>query len=93
MLREFHNILFGQRFVIHTDHRNILYKQLSSDRIIRCRLLLEEYGPEYVHESGKDNVVTDTLSCMEADFNSDKKNLRNRIKMHSRKFALVQSRD
>jgi hypothetical protein len=72
-LKEFRNILFGQRIVIHTDHRNILYNKLSSDRIIRWRLLLEEYGPEYVHVSGKDNVVADALSRMEADFNSNKK--------------------
>jgi hypothetical protein len=72
-VKEFHNILFGQRIVIHTDHRNILYNKLSSDRIIRWRLLLEEYGSKYVHVSGKDNVVADALSRMEADFNSNKK--------------------
>jgi hypothetical protein len=33
MLKEFRNIVFGQRIVIHTDHKNILYKKLSSDRI------------------------------------------------------------
>jgi hypothetical protein len=71
-LKEFRNILFGQRIVIHTDHKNILYRKLSNDRIIRWRLLLEEYGPEYVHISGKDNVVADALSRMEADFNEKK---------------------
>jgi hypothetical protein len=59
--------------VVHTDHRNILYKKLSNDRIICWRLLLEEYGPEYVYVSGKDNVVADALSCMEADFNINEK--------------------
>jgi transposase InsO family protein len=71
-LKEFRNILLGQQIIIHTDHRNILYKKLSSDRIIRWRLLLEEYGPEYVHVSGKDNVVADALSRMEANFNEEK---------------------
>jgi hypothetical protein len=33
--------------------------------------LLEEYGPEYVHVKGKDNIVADALSCMEADYNPD----------------------
>jgi hypothetical protein len=74
-LKEFRNILFGQRIVIHTDHKNILYRKLSSDRIIRWRLLLEEYGPEYVHISGKDNVIADALSRMEADF-KDKNNIK-----------------
>jgi hypothetical protein len=69
MLKEFRNILFGQQVVDHTDHQNILYKKLSNDRIIRWRLLLEEYGPEYIHISGRDNVVADALSRMEADFN------------------------
>jgi hypothetical protein len=72
MLKEFRNILFGQRIVIHTDHKNILYKKLSSDRITRRRILLEEYGPEYVHVAGKDNVIADALSRMEADFNDKK---------------------
>jgi hypothetical protein len=72
-LKEFHYILFGKRIVIHTDHQNILYNKLSSDRIIHWQLLLEEYGPDYVHVSGKDNVVADALSRMEADFNSNKK--------------------
>jgi putative transposase len=72
-LKEFRNILFGQQIIIHTDHRNILYKKLSSNRIIRWQLLLEEYGPEYVHVKGKDNVVADALSHMEADFNIDQK--------------------
>jgi hypothetical protein len=51
MLKEFHNILLGQRIVIHTDHKNILYRKLSSDGIIRWRLLLEEYGPEKKYET------------------------------------------
>jgi transposase InsO family protein len=72
-LKEFRNILFGQQIIIHTDHQNILYKKLSSDRIIRWRLLLEEYGPEYVHVKGKDNIVADALSRMDADFNPDSK--------------------
>jgi hypothetical protein len=76
-LKEFRNILFGQQIVIHTDHCNILYNILSSDRFIRWRLLLEEYGPEYVHVSGKDNIVADALSRMEVTFNTDKKEIIN----------------
>ena len=63
-LEEFRNILLGQQIIVHTDHKNILYEKLSSDRIIRWRLLLEEYGPEYKHVKGQNNVVTDALSRM-----------------------------
>jgi hypothetical protein len=66
-LKEFRNILLGQKLIIHTDHMNILYGKLSNDRITRWRLLLEEYGPEYVHIKGIDNVVADALSRMNAD--------------------------
>ena len=45
-LKEFRNILLGQRIVVHTDHKNIIYGNLTNDRIARWRLLLEEYGPE-----------------------------------------------
>ena len=32
-LKEFRNILLGQKLIIHTDHMNILYGKLSNDRI------------------------------------------------------------
>jgi hypothetical protein len=72
-LKEFHNILFGQQIIINTDHHNILYKKLSSDRIIHWQLLLEEYGPEYVHVKGKDNIVANLLSHMDTLFRNLKK--------------------
>jgi hypothetical protein len=31
------------------------------------RLLLEEYGPKYVHIAGKNNIVADALSILEKD--------------------------
>ena len=67
-LKEFRNILLGQKIIVHTDHKNIVYGNLSNDRIVRWRLLLEEYGPTYVHVKGSDNVVADALSRMDADF-------------------------
>jgi hypothetical protein len=45
----------------------MLYGKLSNDRIIRWRLLLEEYGPTYVHIAGKNNIVADALSRLEKD--------------------------
>jgi hypothetical protein len=61
-LKEFHNILLGQKLVVHTDHLNILYDKMPSPRVVRWRLLLEEYGAKFVHVAGIDNVVADTLS-------------------------------
>ena len=49
VLKEFRTLLWGQQLIVHTDHMNILYGQLSNDRLIRWRLPLEEYAPTFVH--------------------------------------------
>ena len=41
---------------------------MSSDRIIRWRLLIEEFGPTFVHIKGERNVIADALSRLDADF-------------------------
>jgi hypothetical protein len=66
-LKEFGDILLGQQVIVHTDHLNILYGELSNDRITRWRLLLEEYGPKYVHIAGTNSIVADVLSRLEKD--------------------------
>jgi hypothetical protein len=70
-LKEVIDLLLGQQVIVHTDHLNILYDKLSNDRIARWRLLLEEYGPNYIHIAGKNNIVADALSRLEKD--EDKK--------------------
>ena len=66
-LKEFRTLLFGQKIVVHTDHKNILYGNLSNDRIIRWRCLLEEYGPTYVYIKGEHNVMADALSRLDKE--------------------------
>lgn len=66
-LKEFRSLLLGQNIIVHTDHKNIIYGNLANDRIARWRLLLEEYGPEYVHIAGKDNIVADALSRLDSN--------------------------
>ena len=59
--------MLGQKIVVHTDHKNIIYGNLTNDRIARWQLLLEEFAPEYRHIAGKDNVVADAMSRMDMD--------------------------
>ena len=66
-MKEFRDILLGHEVIVHTDHKNILYSNLSNNRLIRWRLLLEEYGPKYEHISGQHNVVADALSRLTKD--------------------------
>jgi hypothetical protein len=70
-LKEFKNILLGQRLIVHTDHKNLLYEKMASDRVMRWRLLIEEYGPEFQHVAGEKNVVADALSRLAANFETE----------------------
>jgi hypothetical protein len=64
-LKEFRNILLGQKIKVHTDHENLTYKNFNSDRVMRWRLYIEEYSPDLQYIKGTHNVVADALSCLD----------------------------
>ena len=64
-LKEFRNILLGQQITIYTDHKNLCYKNFNTNRVMRWRLLLEEYGPTLKYIKGERNVVADALSRLD----------------------------
>jgi hypothetical protein len=61
-LKEFRNILLGQRIQVYTDHLNLTHVNFNTERVMRWRLILEEYGPELLYVKGEQNVVADALS-------------------------------
>ena len=61
-LKEFCNISIGQRIVVYTDHQNLPYKVFNTERVMRWRLIIEEYGPDLVYLPGESNIVADALS-------------------------------
>ena len=66
-LKEFKGMLWGQNLKVFTDHKNLTRDALglTSDRVYRWRLLLEEYGPEIVYIKGIHNTVADAISRLD----------------------------
>lgn len=64
LLKEFRSMLLGQRIRVYTDHKNLTYEgtKHGNDRVLRQRLVLEEFGPELVWLAGEKNVAADMLS-------------------------------
>ena len=43
-LNEFRTTLLGQRLRIYTNNKNLTCKHFNTDRVLRWRLVLEDYG-------------------------------------------------
>ena len=65
--KESKGMLWEQKIRVYTDHQNLVRDAfgLTSDRVYRWRLILEEYGLEIVYMPGVTNIVTDGLSRLE----------------------------
>ena len=59
-------MLWGQVIKVYTDHKNLTRDALglTSDRVYRWRLLLEEFASEivYIYIKGIHNTVVDAIS-------------------------------
>ena len=55
-------MLLGHEIEVCTDQKNLVYKHFNTERVMRWRLLLEEFGPKLVYIKGEDNIVADALS-------------------------------
>ena len=64
-LKEFRNILLGHQIIVYTDHKNLTYKNFNTERVMRWRLIIEEYGPTLQYIKGNKNVLADALSRLD----------------------------
>jgi len=63
-LKYFKHMLLGHQIIVKTDHKNLTHPASThtSDRVLRQRLLLEEYGADLQYIQGERNIVADALS-------------------------------
>ena len=74
-LNEYKNILFGHEITVYTDHKNLVHETvlMLSERVMRWRLLLEEYGPTFIHIKSEKNIVADALSRLDTEEKQEEK--------------------
>ena len=59
-------MILGHQITVYTDHRNLTYNFFfNTERVMRWRLVLEEFGPELKYIKGENNDVADALSRLE----------------------------
>ena len=66
-LKEFKGMLLGYKVRVMTDHINLTSKNLGldSDRVLRWRLLLNEFDVQIDYIKGEDNTVADAISRLD----------------------------
>ena len=66
-LKVFKGMLWGQQIVVYTDHKNLMQQALglTSKRVYRWRLIIEEYDPKIIYIKWENNTVADAISWLD----------------------------
>ena len=61
-LHEYRSILYGAQIRLWTDHKNLAQRDINSPRLLRWRLLIEEFNPDIRFWSSDKNFGADAVS-------------------------------
>ena len=53
ILKEFRSTLLGASITVCTDHKNMTFENLQTQRVIRWRNYVEEFGPKLEYIKGR----------------------------------------
>ena len=59
---EYRTILYGNKVLVFTDHRNLTFNRLSSQRTLHWRLIAEEFNITLIFRPGASNLAADAVS-------------------------------
>ena len=67
-LKEYRTMLYGcPNISVYTDHKNNTFQHLQTQRVLRWRLFLEDYGVKFEYIKGESNSLADALSRLPYD--------------------------